>query len=435
MATLAEYCGQTVNLDVHTSKDYQFKKPTVSTLVEITFNNEISPLFSHINVWGKSFKVNVDNVDDISGAKAEFLTTLNELNEAFICFSSKKFILSVFQNTNTHLEKLTKIIRNKNGNPIPTYQYKSVMQSAIEDVLSIHGMSPKCNIGNGTLYNGERVLVNSGVTCITNLSSGLFSFFGFSPDRHLERQYSMLREKLLRGYDEGTWLNRVGDRPLVIAYKVMILSAFKNFLTTIVKYLVTFADDATCISLKDAAEEDIENLQRELDIFVEQKELDRDVLLGHSLVCESESYKQVIELGLGDAALTAFYESEARDLILQYLSQCIGADSVSVCNPYQVANDYDDHGYVDEGYCSHYPLPGKKIRAAMVKLKSLIEGADPFIASCFDRDNLHINVSGTSDFNPNTGQSYNEREFLTINSGILSPLAGSEEVICFTFKD
>ena len=146
MATLAEYCGQTVNLDVHTSKDYQFKKPTVSTLVEVTFNNEISPLFSHINVWSKSFKVNVDNVDDISGAKAEFLTTLNELNEAFNCFSSKNFILSVFQNTNTHLEKLTKIIRNKNGSPIPTYQYKSVMQSAIEDVLSIHGMSPKCKL-------------------------------------------------------------------------------------------------------------------------------------------------------------------------------------------------------------------------------------------------------------------------------------------------
>lgn len=436
MATLAEYRGKTVNLDVHASKDYQFKKPTFSTLVEINFENEIAPLLNHITVWGKSFKVNYEDVNDIPGAKAEFLTTLNELNEAFICFSSKKFILSVYKSVNAHLEQSAQVIRDSNGYPIAAYQYKSVMQKTIEEVLSSHGMSPKCNIGNGTLYNGDRVLVNSGITCITNLSNGLFSFFGFSPDRNSFRQYSMLREKLLRCFEEGTWLNRVGDKPLVLAYRIMILSAFRNFLTTVIKYLATtMADDATCNGLKEAAEDDIEHLQRELNIFVEQKELNRETLLGHPLVCEHEAYKQIVELGLGDAALTAFYESEAGDLILQHLSDFIGADSVSVFSPYQVAVEYDEHGYVDEGYCSHYPLPGKKVRAAMVKFKSLIEGADPFIASCFDKDNLHINVSGSSDFNHNTGESYNEREFLTINSGILAPLAGSEDVICFTFKD
>jgi len=115
MATLAEYRGKTVNLDVHASKDYQFKKPTFSTLVEINFENEIAPLLNYITVWGKSFKVNYEDVNDIPGAKTEFLTTLNELNEAFICFSSKKFILSVYKSVNAHLEQSAQVIRDSNG--------------------------------------------------------------------------------------------------------------------------------------------------------------------------------------------------------------------------------------------------------------------------------------------------------------------------------
>lgn len=436
MATLAEYRGQMVNLDVHASKDYQFKKPLVSTQVEVTFQKDIAPLFSQINVWGTSFKVNCEDVNDIHCAKQEFLSTLNELNEAFTCFSSKNFVLTVFRNLEAHLEQVTNKIRNQNGAPIPAYQYKTVMQSAIESVLSDHGMSPKCNIGNGTLYNGDRVLVNSGVTSVTNLTRGLFSFFGFSPQGYYARQYEMLREKLIRCYGEGTWLNKVGDKPLILAYKVMLLSAFESFLTTIMTYLApVIQSDLTCTTLKDAALENIQRFQSELDVLLEQKEIGRDSLLGHPLVCENEEYKQVVELGLGEAALTAFYEYEAAGLLLNHIAQMIGADSVDVVNPYKIAKEQDDHGYVDEEYRGHLPLPGKKVRDGMARLKLFLESNDSLISHCFDKDKLHINVSSTSSSNPNTGESYNSRQWLSVNYGIYKPIAGPEETVVFTFKD
>lgn len=435
MANLPEFRDQAVNLDIYSLQDRQFKKPVTKTTVQLVLENNPALLLKQISVRGSAFKVNHRDPKDENGARLEFLQTLNDLNTALTFLSTREFVINVFKEIERHLNQICESVRDDKSYPIHAYQYKSIMKDAIESTLINGGLNPQFNIGNGTLYLNEKVIVNSGVTSSTSLSNGLFSFLKFIPQGYSYRQYKMLREKLIGAFEEGAWLNKDGDTPLKLAYRIMVLSAFESFLLAMIQYLsINLDKDPVLNTIVESTSENLDLLQKELDKLIDQKAIEHADLLAIPLVANSEGLQQINELSLGNVAISAFCEQEAKNILLKEITRLIGADSFYIINPYEVAESEDRYGHSDEFYNPHISLPNRKVREGMLAFKALLELDDSLVSMCFDRQHMQLNVSGTCDYDPNTNDTYSEREFLNINSGISAQIADREEIVRFTFK-
>jgi hypothetical protein len=436
MLNLLDYIGQAVQLDVHATKDKQFKKPLLSTSVILSLDAEPSPLLGKINAWGKKFKINLEESDTTPlNAEAQLLTQFASLNSVLSEFSTEEFILFVVSRIDTSLQNIKKQIRDENGNLRPPHLHKEYFANAIEAYLLSKGFNAKCNMNKGTLYIDDVVIINSGITQSTRLSDGLFKVLGLFSDKLTINQYAAQYYKSPCGtFQPGSWANQTGDEVYIHGFSLILLESTIHFIERMTALLdIDISGHSTFSTVLNNAKLKQSDHQTSLSSLFAKKVISRETMLGIKLISDSEAYNQLKLLNLGEPAIDAFCEMECGKLLLDNIKHSLGASRVRIFNPLEEHEKEQHHGYYDEFYNGHVPLPAPKVRKAMLVLKEELEDPNSLISICFDKKKLKLNVTATASYNHQTDETNSAYEFLEVCMGTVNPIACNEQVVCFTF--
>ena len=432
MKNLLDCIGQAVPLDVYSENDRQYKHKLTSITADCKTSNVPTPMLANVKIQRLPFKINYDPHTTSTDVSTAFNNTLNCLNFALYHLSTPAFFRALDSQVKLTCEHIN--IRDENGHSIGSHLYKNILKATVESVLAVDDTKVTLNIGNGTLYINDHVVINSGLTSITSLSKGLVNFINFVPDRSHSREYNMLSAKLSDSFPQGSWLNMFGDKLLATAYKKTVFSSLLNCLLRLKKYLPDNPDIIFSIEpFIKSASDSIDQLQEQTDDMLLRKAIPRDMFENHPCVIKNDDFKQLIELDLGQESIDTFYEKEANLLILNDIATRIGAKSVCIIDFLANAEYEERTGHVDEFYCSHVKLPHKKVRDALKAIQNLLKQQDPLFCACFDEHRLHINVAASSDYDHHTEETLSEYEYLDINLGIASPLVNEDESVRFVF--
>jgi hypothetical protein len=432
MKNLLDCIGQAVELDVYSESDRQYKHKLTSTTANCKTSHVPTAMLAHVKIRRLPFKINCDPETPSSDVSTAFNNTIDFLNFALSHLSSPAFVRSLDSQVKLTCDNIN--IRDENGYSIGSHLYKNILKTTVESVLAVDNTKVTLNIGNGTLYINEHVVINSGLTSVTSLSKGLVNFINFVPAPSHSREYNMLSAKLSGSFPKGSWLNMFGDTLLATAYKKMVFSSLLNCLQRLKEYLpenpdIVFSIDPFIKSASDS----VNQLQEQTNDMLLRKAVPTGMFENHHCVMKSDDYKQLVELDLGQESIDTFYEKEANLLILNDIATRIGAKSVRIIDFFADAKYEERTGYFDEFYCSHVKLPHKKVRGALKAIQNLLKQQDPLFCACFDESRLHINVAGSSDYDHHTEETLSEYEYLDINLGIASPLVNEDESVRFVF--
>lgn len=433
MNSLLDCFKKAVAVDVYAQPDHQFKNKLNQTNLVFEPTDSPSPLFSHVRLYRKNFKVNCNNPNDLNEARISFNETLNNLNATFRQISTPSFVQSLYRQVCLHAD--TTQIRNERGESIGYHHYKNALKDTIESFFSNADTSVKFNIGNGTIYLNEKVVINSGLTSPTSLSQGLVQFLNFIPQGNYKREYKVLSAKLSRSYPSGSWLNISGDTALELCFKRLLYSSLLACFTKLKEYLSQQRDiinvvDPLLLSLS----ETISKLTIDIDKVITQPRLPEKYIESLQVVASNQDLKDLVALGLGPDSISTFYLREAPQIVFKEIADYLGAKSVYIVNFYAAEEQEGYPGeFFDECYDDHLSLPHKSVREALQKIKTLLETDDSHFNLLFDKSRLNINVTGTSDYDHRSGGTSWECEYIDIHLGIAEPLLNSEQTLRFVF--
>jgi hypothetical protein len=432
MKSLLDCFEKAVIVDVYAESDHQYKNKLNQTEIVFKSTNVPSYLLSHVKVYQQTFKVNCNNPSDINEARATFIGTLDCLNATFQQLSTPAFIESLYHQVRLHADNAQ--IRSSQGESIGYHHYKMALKDTIESFLSSNNATVKFNIGNGTLYINEKVIINSGVTSPTSLRQGLVQFLNFIPNGIHKREYKALSAKLNRSFPSGTWLNISGDKALKLSFQRLLYSSLFSCFTRLREYFSSTGDITNIIDpMLSSLTQTIDALTAQIDEACAQQALPVDYIEHIPVVANSQDLKDLVALGLGKDSVTAFYEREAPLIVFKEIADYLGAIDVHIIDLYAAEEKEEYAGqYIDEGYVDHIPLPNKVVREALNKIKTMLDSADPYFNSLFDKNRLNINVNGCSDYDHHHQTTW-EREYIEVHLGVAAPLIHGEQSLRFVF--
>lgn len=436
MANLAELNGVAVPVYIHTSKDNTFKKKPVRS-VELFFrlHNPATPFLSHIQYFGRGFKICLTEPSDDNAAKIEFERKINELNTVMGLIAESGFVHFLTAECGQFLENIESNLHDEHGNLKGAHEVKRLFSDSLVKHLRTNGVEASCNIGRGSLYLGDEVVINSGITQGTSLSTGIIEFSGFKLISYATNQYLSERDKAPSGnYEVGLWLNKHGDKPLVLSYSILVLNALKGFLERMAILTGKVIDeDGFFSSTISNIHEQASLKQIEFDKLIISPKFDTHSLLADERVQNSEAYQELTLLGLGETAKEEFAKKEGAKLLLEYLAKSLGAERAYVFNPHQVEEQNERHGWFDEFYGSHVALPNQKTRKGMLALKTALEDPNSLASFFFDADKLKLNVAETARYDQEYDRPTDLTEMLDICLGGRPPLIDRGDIVRFIF--
>lgn len=436
MANLAELNGVAVPVYIHTSKDNTFnKKPVRSIELFFQLHNPATPFLSHIQYFGRGFKICLADPNDDNAAKIEFERKINELNTIMGHIADSSFVHFVTAECGQFLENIESNLHGEHGNLKGAYEVKRLFSDSLVKHLHTSGVEASCNIGRGSLYLGDEVVINSGITQGTSLSTGIIEFSGFKLISYARNQYLSERDKAPSGkYEAGSWLNKQGDKPLVLSYSILILNALKGFLERMAMLTgKVIEEDGFFSSAISNIHEQINLKQIEFDKLVIAPKFDIHALLSDDRVKNSETYQELTLLGLGEAAKEEFAKKEGAKILLDVLAKSLGAKRVVVFNAHQVEEENERHGWYDEFYGPHVALPNQKTRKGMIALKSSLEDPNSLANFLLDADKLKLNVAETAGYNQEYDRPEDPTEMLDVCLGGRPPLIERGDIVRFIF--
>lgn len=437
MPYLSDLCGTSVIVFVYEQQDITFKKKPLHSC-ELVFRLSQPPceIFKHVKYLQNGFKICLSDPTDLKEAQTQFEQKLNLLNTIFGTVGRSEFINSVSFKCDTFIKNIKKNIRNEHGRLIPAYEVKSIFAEALTDYLMTFGIDVKCNIGRGTLYVGDEVVVNSGITQNTNLSSGVIEFLGFKAAPLFLRLYNEEFYKAPSGsYESGAWLNKLGDTPMELGYSALILDSLESFIKKMTQICdKNVAENNGVLQLLRTTSEIKEKISIELKSMLTPAEFDPKVVLSDARIKNSDSYKEIESLGLGENAMIQFSKYEAPRILLNEISVFIGAREFYIFNPDKANEKAENSGYVDELYVEHIALPHTKTRKAMLALKKVLEDPNSLGSFLFDAERIKLNIAGNSDYDHHLEEFKNERQYIDVCSGAKFPLVNQGEIIRFVIQ-
>jgi hypothetical protein len=436
MIYLSELNGVAVPVYIHTSKDTTFKKKPVRS-IELVFrlHNPPTPFLSHIQYFGRGFKICLTEPNDDNAAKIEFERKINELNTVMGHIAGGSFVHFVTAECGQFLENIESNLRGERDILKGAHEVKRLFSDSLVKHLRTNGIEASCNIGRGSLYLGDEVVINSGITQETTLSTGIIEFLGFKLSSYATNQYMAEYYKAPHGaYESGSWLNKLGDKPLVLSYSILVLNALKGFLERMsVLTGKIIEEDGFLSSAINNAHEQINLKQIELDKLIVLSKFDIHRLLADKRVRCSETYHELTLLGLGEAAKQEFAKKEGAMILLKELAEFLGADRVCVFNPQKVEEENDRYGRFDEFYGPHVTLPDQKTRKGMIAFKKQLDDPSSLACFLFEADKLKLNVSETASYDQEYDRVTDHKEMLDVCMGAKAPLAERGDVIRFVF--
>lgn len=439
MISLSELKGSDVPVHVHSAKDTSFNKKPLRTLtVPFLFDDSASLLFTQTKYKGKGFSITLGEPENNAAVICEFRRQVNLLNDVGKKLLDDSFLHSVITNAYAVIEGIGANIRDTNSAVTPAYQIKSILTKTIEDKLQRQGIEATCNIGRGTLYVAGEVVVNSGITQNTTLSSGLLQFFKFESTNRRINDYLEQYYKCYRGaYESGSWMNVHGDAHLVLPFQIMVLDATSRFLKHTSELLKKGPEiDAFTVATSEAIEERIASLEKEFNAIVSPAAINLSEIINSETVRNTADYKEIVALGLSQTAKYEFALKEGGMILLQKLANSIGADHVVKFSPKSVEDVNERHGYVDDAFAPHIVLPNRNTRKGMLALKELLEDPASLAALFIDNKVLKLNVSASATEIYQDGYlDYKDPvEHIDICVGGRPPFVRKDEIIRFTFK-
>jgi hypothetical protein len=436
MIYLSGLNGVAVPVYIHTSQDTNFnKKPVRSIELVFRLHNPPTPFLSHIQYFGRGFKICLIDPNDDNAAKIEFERKINELNTVMGHIAEGSFVHFVTAECGQFLESIESNLRGERDILKGAHEVKRLFSDSLVKHLRTNGIEAICNIGRGSLYLGDEVVINSGITQGTTLSTGIIEFLGFKLSSYDTNQYMAEYYKAPHGaYESGSWLNKLGDKPLMLSYSILVLNALKSFLERMsVLTEKIIEEDGFLSSAKSNAHEQADIAQTELDKLIVTSKFDTNVLLADERVQRSDAYIELTLLGLGEAAKQEFAKQEAAMILLNELAVFLGAKSVRVFNPQQVEEANDKYGHYDEFYGPHVTLPNQKTRKGMLAFQKQLGDPNSLASFLFDADKLKLNVSETASYDHEYDRITDHIEMLDVCMGAKPPLVERGDVIRFVF--
>lgn len=437
MSNLSELCGSSVVVFVHDQHDITFKKKPLHSY-ELVFRLKHPPceIFKHVKYLQNGFKISLSNPLDLKEAQSHFEQKLNLLNSILGKLGSMDLISAVALKCDVFIKKIKENIRNERKRLLPAYEIKSIFAEALTDYLFTLGLEVRCNIGRGTLYVGDEVVVNSGITQSTNLSLGIIDFLGFKANSKFVHIYNEEYYKAPSGtYESGAWLNKLGDLPFELGYSTLILESLESFIKTMLHIFgKENVEDDNVFQLLRSTSEIREKLNSELESILTPSEFNPKALLTDTRIKNSDTYKEIEYLGLGENAMNHFSNYEAPRILLSELSTFIGAKDFYIFSPKKANEREENSGYVDELYIEHVELPHAKTRKAMLAFKKALEDSNSLASFFFNAERIKLNVAGNSDYDHHLDEFKNERQYIDVCLGAKFPLVNQGEIIRFVIQ-
>lgn len=436
MANLAKLNGTTVPVDLYLSNDKSFKKPHGTAELVVRFQTPPSVLLTSVHCYKAGFKINIDDPSDLKEAQRVFERKLNQLNDSVIHLDGRGLIDKVITRVHKEIDNCSGNLRDPDGNLIGAHTVRGLLATEIEKLLAENGIESKCNIGRGTLYSGDDVIINSSITQGTSLNVGIIKFLGFEPHSVTEKQYLDEYYKAPRGsYQDGAWCNKQGDKHLEAAYKILCCDTLIRFLNTHSKLCgIDIKNDSFISDTIDSVSNLQKKLQEEFEGLITSSKSEVKYLLDDSRVKNSRVYQEITQLSLGDAAIKSFVDEEAPFILLNALAKDLGAKRAFKIHPHRSEIEESKTGYFDEFYGPHVALPSAKTRSGMLKLKSELENPDSLASYFFDSSKLKLNVACTASYDHQNDIPTGPIEFLDVCLGIKRPFASNGEVFRFVFE-
>ncbi|MCU8085307.1 hypothetical protein [Shewanella sp. SM23] len=437
MTTLLDKMGQLVAVHIHTSNDTSFKKKPVR-LVQLQFPilEPVAQLLSHVSCYSNDFKICLEDVNDDVAAQHEFTQNIIQLNKVMWHLGEDSFLHYVAAESSLFIDNIESNIRSADGTLRGIHEIKQIFSEAVVKHLRTNGIESKCNIGYGSIYVDDKIVINSGITQSTVLSNGIMNFTEFKIDPSAQYNYSEQYHKAPQGfYEPGSWTNIRGDELLVITYKMAAYSALSSFLSRTAFLLnKDIASDSFLSAAISNAQAQYSRLAEAYSELVSPKAFDTAVLLNNESVRKSETYQELELLGLGGNSIKEFVENEAAYFILEDLSKSIGADRVSVFNPKHADEKNDKCGYFDEFYTGHVSLPSKKTRQGMLALKQALDQPTSLASFLIDKNHLKLNVIASySGYDQHLDEPIKPYQCVQVCLGGRPPLVKSGDIISFYF--
>lgn len=438
MTILSEKMGQFVTVHIHSSKDTSFKKkPLRSVQLQFPMLKPVAPLLSHVKSYSDDFRICLEDVNDDAAAQSEFNRNVSQLNTVMSHIGEDSFMHYVAAECSLFIDSTESNIRNSEGVLRGIHEIKSIFSEAVVKHLRTYGVESKCNIGYGSIYVDDEIVINSGITQSTTLSRGIMDFTEFRINSCAQLYYMEQYYKAPRGfYETGSWANVVGDKLLVLTYKMAAYSALSSFLSRMAALLnKDIKTDHFLLVTATNADEQYTKLEGEFSKMACPAAFDTNALLNDKRVQQIETYQEIELLGLGATAKQAFAENEAAFILLEELSKSLGADRVSVFNPKKAEEENAIHGYYDEFYESHVTLPARKTRQGMIALKQALEQSSTLASFLIDKNYLKLNVTAScADYDQNLDVPVRPYQCLQICVGGRPPLVQSGDIISFYFN-
>lgn len=437
MKTLSEKIGQLVTVHIHTSKDTSFKKkPVRSVQLQFPELELVAPLLSHVNCYSNDFKICLEDLNDNAAALLEFKRNVSQLNKVMNHIGEDSFMHYVAAECSLLIDNIESNIRNADGVIRGIHEIKKIFSESVVKHLRTYGIESKCKIGYGSIYVDNEIVINSGITQSTALSSGIMNFTEFRINNCAQNYYTKQYYKAPRGcYEAGSWANVRGDELLILTYKMAAYSALSNFLSRMATLLNKDikTDSFLSVTMANAAEQ-YAILDEAYSELVCPPAFDTSVLLNDERVQRSDTYQELEMLGLGEASKQEFAENEAGFVLLEELSKTIGADLVLIYDPQSVDEDKAKHGYFDEFYNEHVALPAQKTRQGMIALKQALEQSSSLASFLIDKNYLKLNVTAScAGYDPDLDEPTIPYQCLNICLGGRPPLVQSSDIISFRF--
>jgi len=437
MTTLSEKMGQLVAVHIHTSKDTSFKKkPVRSAQLKFPKLEPLAPLLSHVKCYSNDFKICLEEGSDNAAAQLEFNRKVSQLNMVMNHIGEDSFMHYVAAECSLFIDGTESNIRNEDGVIRGIHEIKKIFSEAVVKHLRTYDIESKCNIGHGSIYVDDEIVINSGITQSTTLSRGFMSFTEFNINSSAKTYYTEQYHKAPRGcYEAGSWSNVRGDELLVLTFKMAAYSALANFLSRMAVLLdKDLKTDGFLSMTMTNATEQYAMLEKAYSEIARPPAFDTSTLLNDERVQRSDTYQELEVLGLGKAAKQEFAENEAAFVLLEELSKSIGSDWVSVYNPKSVEEENAKHGYYDEFYDGHITLPAQKTRKGMIALKQALEQSSSLATFLIDKNHLMLNVTAScAGYDQEQDVPTRPYQCLKICLGGRPPLVQSSDIISFRF--
>lgn len=434
MKKLSSCLGQHVDVAVHSPKDKTFKKSAHQTLsLPFDLSEPLAALLQHVTLINTSFQIKADPDCAEKDAAQIFYNDINLLNTVMTELSKSECVAFVAKYVEQEIDRLGETIRKEEGYLIKAFMANKVFAESIERYLETKGYAASCNIQRGTLFVSDNLVINSGITRNTTLTTGLFNALRMTPDNADVLRYEQMYYKApQRHFEAGIWLDKQGDTPYTDAFSAILLGMLRNFVSFMHKNL---GSDIVAPGLVEAIEEQYEKQVAHIDTRYHVDTLDKTTVMTWPAIKNSQAYQEIELLGLGQAAKDAFYERELSYVVLNELKSLLGAIDTSLFDAYQLEKDAQRHGYVSETYCDSVPLPNAKVRAALLTLQSQIASPESLFNYFFDAQQLKIKIACDARYDSEHDIFTHPRQYLDIVAGAKMPIANASQVLRFTFED